>query len=89
MPSGTVIDSMNAMYGEKNEKLVALLEKTNGSPTTFELDEYRTIIEDRSIGFSEGEYRSLLEALKNSGNTDLKIQLAEDWVRREPDSIVA
>jgi hypothetical protein len=89
MPSGTMIDSMNAMYGEKNEKLVALLEKATGSPSTFTLEDYSTIVADRSIRFSEGEYRSLFDALKNDNNADLKIQLAEDWVRREPDSIVA
>ena len=89
MPSGTMVDSMNAMYGDKNEKLVALLDKASDSPSTFELTDYQTLIQDRSIRFSESEYRSLFDALKNDNNTDLKIQLAKDWVRREPDSIVA
>jgi outer membrane protein assembly factor BamB len=89
MPSGTMIDSMKAMYGERNEQIAALLENASTVAATFELRDYESLLQDRSIRFSEQEYRGLFDAMKSKTNTDLKIQIAEDWVRREPDSIVA
>lgn len=69
MPSGTQIDSMNAMYGAKNEKLVAMLEKASGVPSTFEWNDYQTLVQDRSIRFSEVEYRSLFDSPASNDST--------------------
>lgn len=89
LPSGTEIDSMKAMYGEQHEVLVRLLDRASTAPGQFEYEDYSQVIADRSIRFGEAEYRSLLKLLSKAERTELVAQIAEDWMQREPNSIVA
>jgi outer membrane protein assembly factor BamB len=89
LPSGTAVDAMNAMYGQNHENIVALLEKGSKEPDKFSYEDYHSVVADRSVRFGEGEYRKLLDALAPAGDLDLQIQIAEDWNRLEPNSIVA
>jgi hypothetical protein len=89
LPSGTEIDSMTAMYGEKHESIVTLLNLASDQPTKFSYEDYQKVVSDRSIRFGEGEYRSLFESLTKGGRLDVLERIAEDWTNRDRDSIVA
>jgi hypothetical protein len=90
MPVGSSIDSMKAMYGQQHEAVVSLLENAKRNPTGLRFDDYLSITRDRSIRFGEGQYQSLLGALGEAKAADgLALQIAQDWVDREPESIVA
>jgi len=89
LPTGTQVDSMNAMYGAQHESIVALNEKENADPTSTRFDDYLAIVSDRSIPFGEQEYKSLFDALSEVKADDLAIRIAQDWISRQPESIVA
>lgn len=89
LPSGTSVDSMSAMYGEKNETVAAILDKASRNPDGFQYVDYASVIRDRSIRFGQSEYQSILTSLMKAENRSVSIQIAEDWCRLEPDSIVA
>ncbi|MDX1927564.1 MAG: PQQ-binding-like beta-propeller repeat protein [Pirellulaceae bacterium] len=89
LPSGTTIDSMTAMYGEKHESIVNLLNLASKEPTKLNFDDYRRVVEDRSILFGEGDYRALLGDLEKAKQFNVLRQIAKDWANRDPNSIVA
>ena len=89
LPAGTAIDSMNAMYGEKNEQVVALLDKASRDPDGFQYADYTALVKDRSVRFGESEYKALFSALEKSTRSHVADQIAEDWCQRDPESIVA
>lgn len=89
MPAGTEIDSMTAMYGQKNEQVARLLKSAQQDPGSLSFEDYLGVAQDRSNRFEEAEYQSLLNALKGKGVDDLSLRIANNWVERFPDSIVA
>ncbi len=88
MPPGTDVDAMNAMYGNRPERIVELLRQANSDPIAVTLDTYRSVVDDRSLRLSEREYRELILALE-ANQPELSMQITEDWMRRDPDSIGA
>ncbi len=89
MPAGTEIDSMTAMYGEQNERVASLLNQAKRDSESLSFEDYLGVARDRSLRFGEGEYQSLLNALKEKDATGLSLRIAKDWVQQAPDSIVA
>jgi outer membrane protein assembly factor BamB len=89
LPSGTKIDSMTAMYGKKHERITALQEKSQSEASSVRFEDYAAIVADQSIRFDEGDYQALFEALSKLPTSDVSLRIAEDWVKRDPESIVA
>ncbi len=89
MRAGTEVSSMNVMYGENHEWIVALMDKVKTSPSMVQYEDYTKIVSDGSIRFGEKEYRSLLEQLLKHQRIELAAQIATDWVRRDAGSIEA
>lgn len=87
LPNGTAIDSMTAMYGEKHEKVTQLLQQAKESPAEVRWETYESVVSDRAIRFGEGDYRALLEGLKD--RPDFAARVLDDWLARQPDSIAA
>ncbi len=87
-PQGTDVDAMSAMYGQRHEKVEALLETAQKSPETFDPQALEELLADRSIRFAPRDYQDLFIALQDQPET-MQLPLARDWVSREPLSIVA
>jgi outer membrane protein assembly factor BamB len=89
LPSGTTIDSMSAMYGQKHESIVAMLTKASTTPNDFQYDDYQLVVADRSVRIDDKEYQTLLDSLEKAQNRETQIRITENWCKLEPESIVA
>jgi outer membrane protein assembly factor BamB len=89
LPEGTSVTSMDAMYGEPNERMTELRERAKGNPAPLTWSEYQTLADDASLPWEDGVYRGIVQSLIDRADLELAGRIAEDWGRRFPQSIAA
>lgn len=88
IPSGTEVTSMEAMYGNRPERIQKLIELTKGVGK-FPFEEYLAVASDRSLQLGEGDYKALIENLAKRDASKVAFEIASDWAQRFPQSIPA
>jgi len=89
LPQGTSVTSMDAMYGEPNERMTELRELAKGNPVPLTWSDYQSSADDASLPWDEGVYRGIVQALIDREDLELARRIAEDWGQRFPQSIAA
>ncbi len=88
VPSGTQVTSMEAMYGNRPERIQKLIELTKGVGE-FPFEEYLAVASDRSLQLGEGDYQAMFENLAKRDAAKVAYEIASDWTQRSPQSIPA
>ncbi len=88
MPSGTEVTSMDAMYGNRPERIQKLIDLTKAEEE-FPIEEYLAIASDRSLQLGEGDYQTMLNNLNERNASKAAFEMVSDWKRRSPFSIAA
>ncbi|MFN7733670.1 MAG: PQQ-binding-like beta-propeller repeat protein [Pirellula sp.] len=87
LPEGTGVTSMDAMYGQPNERIAALVASAKGDPMPLTWEQYEAVANDASLQMVASTWNGVLNALAEREQWELSKRIAEDWVRRAPQSL--
>jgi outer membrane protein assembly factor BamB len=87
LPEGTGVTSMDAMYGQPNERIEALVAAAKGEPVPLTWEQYEAVANDASLQMVASTWNAVLNGLSEREQWELARRIAEDWVRRVPNSI--
>jgi hypothetical protein len=78
---------MDAMYGEPNERIATLVASAKGDPMPLTWEQYEAVASDSSLQMVASTWNAVLNALAEREQWELSKRIAEDWVRRAPQSL--
>lgn len=87
LPEGTGVTSMDAMYGQPNERIEALVAAAKGEPAPLTWEQYEAVANDASLQMVASTWNAVLNGLAEREQWELSQRIVEDWARRAPNSI--
>ena len=85
---GTEVTSMDAMYGNRPERIRKLIDLA-AQDGKFPFADYLSVASDRTLQLGEGDYRSIFDNLSKRNAIQVALEIATDWTQRSPHSIPA